>query len=203
MFTFVLNKQTKMSVRLTVEVGRSFFLMILINVSAVLVIETICVVVNSGRGTVWVTGCGTNTTWTRCRSAPRRRCWSMVRNSARCLPGVADLVSGSTTRVLFYKLLSILIAEIIQGWMISATSQCLILSWVRWKWEILCLEWDSNPYLWLSGPEIWPPDRLPDVTTISTTTCLCSSLPHNIHIFAEICHLFYQEGQICSYIYLT
>ena len=44
--------------------------------------------------------------------------------------------------------------------------------WVWWKWEILCLERELNPHLWHSGPH-----RLPDVTTIPTPTCLCSSLP--------------------------
>ena len=61
-------------------------------------------------------------------------------------------------------------------------------------WEILGLEWDSNPHLWHSRPvcsTITPhmlpcygvkqqqanKYMLPDVTTISTPTCLCSSLP--------------------------
>ena len=65
-------------------------------------------------------------------------------------------------------------------------------SWLRWKWETLCLEWNSNPHLWHSVSSV-PPlhNRLPDVTTIPTPTCLCGSLPQRSVQTATLLLLFH------------
>ena len=51
-------------------------------------------------------------------------------------------------------------------------------SWVWWIWEIVCLEWESNPHLWHSGPVCYHhPMQASWCHTIPTPSCLCSSLP--------------------------
>ena len=70
---------------------------------------------------------------------------------------------------------------------VSTTIQCIActgswaqqpVSWVWRKWEILCLELDSNHISGIPGRCATKiPCRLPDVSTIPMPTCLCGSLP--------------------------
>ena len=56
----------------------------------------------------------------------------------------------------------------------------IVLLWVWWKWEILCLERESNPRplaFWGSVLTISPPWLL-NVTILPMSACLCGSLRH-------------------------
>ena len=85
-----------------------------------------------------------------CSSLPQRS----VQTSTLVYPGIVSLLMLTITYIQ-----AMIIHIHRQGRFNNHAVHCLYrnlvmtpVSWVWWKWEILCLEWDSNSHLWHPGP---------------------------------------------------